>query len=144
MSYSKEHQKKFEAYLSEKGLHASSQRDLILKEFFRGHRHLTIEEWLAKVRPVAPQVGYATVYRTLKLLEECGLAARREFRGQVRFEPVSDHHHDHLICTKCGKIIEFENDKIEVLQLSVARKYKFSLKSHKMELYGHCSRCSHR
>ncbi|MBI1908710.1 MAG: transcriptional repressor [Deltaproteobacteria bacterium] len=131
------------SYLKEKGLHATRQRDLIIKEFFKKHRHLTIEEWLGLFRKSDPKIGYATVYRTLKLLGECGLAHKREFGGQVRYEHVTDHHHDHLICLKCGKIIEFEDDRIEALQKTVCRSHQFRLINHKMELYGYCARCSH-
>ncbi|MDO8461610.1 MAG: transcriptional repressor [Deltaproteobacteria bacterium] len=130
------------AYMEEKGFHATRQRDIILKEFFRKHRHLTIEEWLAEVRKSDPKIGYATVYRTLKLLSECGIAFKREFGGQVRYEHATDHHHDHLICMRCGKIVEFENKQIEILQEKVCKKYQFKLTTHKMELYGICRRCT--
>lgn len=132
-------------YLRDHGLKSTHQRDLIVREFFRRHQHLTVEELLAKVRSADPTVGYATVYRTLKLLSECGLALKREFGGgRARFEHPTDHHHDHLICMKCGKIIEFENDSIEEMQERVCRRHKFLLTSHKMELYGLCGRCRKR
>lgn len=129
-------------YLIKKGLKSTRQRDLIVQEFFKKHQHLTVEELRDRVRKVDPKVGYATVYRTLKLLGDCGLALKREFGGgQARYEHITDHHHDHLICIGCSEIIEFENDSIEQLQERVCRKHKFKLMNHKMELYGYCDAC---
>ncbi len=129
--------------LRERGLKSTHQRDLIVQEFFRKHQHLTVEELLAKVRGLDPTIGFATVYRTLKLLTDLELALKREFGGgRARFEQVTHRHHDHLICTDCGSIVEFENDAIEKLQEKVCRKYRFQLIQHKMELYGCCEKCS--
>ena len=85
----------------------------------------------------------ASPNRTMKLLHECGLAHARNFGdGQTRYEAaVGRHHHDHLICTRCGTIVEFENDRIEALQDKVARQHGFQVTSHKMELYGFCESC---
>lgn len=129
-------------YLSRKRLKSTRQRDLIVREFFKKHQHLTVEELWTRVKQQDPKVGYATVYRTLKILTESGLALKREFGGgQARFEHVTDHHHDHLICLTCGNIIEFENGEIEELQEKVCRKHRFKLAHHKMELYGTCEKC---
>ena len=86
---------------------------------------------------------YATVYRTLKLLTECGVAFERKFGdGLTRFELADDEsHHDHLICVDCSKIVEFEEPEIEGLQARVAARYGFMLKSHKHEMYGSCADC---
>lgn len=130
-------------YLAKKGLKSTRQRDVIVREFFKKHQHLTVEELWGRVRQQDSKIGYATVYRTLKLLTESGLAQKREFGdGQARFEHITEHHHDHLICLRCGIIIEFENDQIESLQEKVCRKHKFKLTHHKMELYGVCEKCS--
>src|SRR5262245_21275443 len=100
-------------YLGKKRLKSTRQRDLIVKEFSKRHQHLTVEELWGKVKVQDPKIGYATVYRTLKLLTESGLALKREFGGgHAQFEHVTDHHHDHLICMGCHQIIEFENDQI--------------------------------
>lgn len=132
----------YQDYLSKKGLKSTRQRDLIVREFFKKHQHLTVEELWSRVRHQDPRIGYATVYRTLKLLTESGLALKREFGGgQARFEHVTAHHHDHLICIHCGTIIEFENDQIEDLQERICRKHRFKLTHHKMELYGYCEKC---
>ncbi len=131
------------AYLSGQGLRSTTQRDKILKIFVDAGQHLSAEELYLRVKEVHPGIGYATVYRTLKLLEEAGLADERRFEdGFTRYEfKAFGHHHDHLICTQCGTILEFENERIEVLQQDVARKNKFMVQSHKLELYGLCARC---
>ena len=134
--------KAYQDYIASNGLKSTRQRDLIVEDFFREHEHLTVEELWARVRRLNPKIGYATVYRTLKLLAESGLALKREFGGgQARYEHVTDHHHDHLICLGCHDIIEFENESIEKLQETVCRKHHFKLVNHKMELYGYCAPC---
>jgi Fur family ferric uptake transcriptional regulator len=133
----------YQNYIAKKGLKSTRQRDLIVREFFKKHQHLTVEELWGRVKQLDPRIGYATVYRTLKLLTESGLAQKREFGGgQARFEHITDHHHDHLICLDCGDIVEFENDQIEELQERVCRRHRFKLAHHKMELYGYCEKCS--
>ena len=114
------------AYMEKKGLRSTDQRKLIVETFFRAANHVSIEELLAQVRQQDRRVGYATVYRTLKLLTECGVANERRFGdGLTRYELADDvTHHDHLICVDCGKIIEFEEPRIEELQDRVARRYE--------------------
>jgi Fur family ferric uptake transcriptional regulator len=130
-------------YMSERGLKSTRQRGLIVDAFFGMHGHFSVEEVWARVRQDDPRVSVATVYRTMKLLSECGLAHARNFGdGQTRYEAaVGREHHDHLICTRCGTIIEFENDQIERMQDAVARRHGFKVTSHKMELYGLCKIC---
>src|SRR5262252_932720 len=130
-------------YMSERGLKHKRQRSLIIDTFFSARGHLSVEDVVAKVREQDSKVSLATVYRTMKLLSECGLAEARNFGdGQTRYEAaVGRHHHDHLICTRCGTIVEFENDRIEALQDKVARQHGFQVTSHKMELYGFCESC---
>jgi Fur family ferric uptake transcriptional regulator len=130
-------------YMAQRGLKTTRQRNLIIETFFSAVGHLSVEEVWAKVRQRDAKVSVATVYRTMKLLSECGLAHARNFGdGQTRYEAaVGRHHHDHLICTQCGAILEFENDRIEALQDAVARKHGFRVTSHKMELYGLCRSC---
>lgn len=131
------------AYMEKKGLRSTSQRRLVTEVFFGSDDHVSIEELLAKVRRRDPKVGYATVYRTLKLLKESGLAHERNFRdGVSRYEvKLEDEHHDHLICTECGDIVEFEHERIEALQVDLAREHDFVLTGHKHELYGVCASC---
>lgn len=130
-------------YLSGQGLKSTHQRDDILDVFVSAGRHVSAEELYLLVRKSHPRIGFATVYRTLKLLAHAGLAEERRFEdGFTRYEyRATDGHHDHLICTKCGRIIEFENERIEQLQQDVARKNRFQVQSHKLELYGLCSDC---
>lgn len=132
------------AYVAKRGLKFTKQRELIAEVFFNSHGHLKVEDLLDRVRAIDPQVSLATVYRTMKLLTECGLAAPRHFGdGHTRYEPREGEakHHDHLICTRCGLIEEFYNPRIEELQEEVASEMGFIVTDHKMELYGLCSRC---
>lgn len=130
-------------YLSKNHLKSTKQRDAIVDTFFNlRDRHVRIDDLLDVVRKKNPEIGYATVYRTLKLLVAAGVANQSHFNdGQSRFEVTSTHHHDHIICTGCGKIVEFENDTIEDLQHQIAKRHKFKLTGHKMELYGVCEAC---
>lgn len=131
------------AYMERNGLRSTSQRRLVTEVFFRAAGHLSIEDLLERVRSDDPKVGYATVYRTLKLLKECDLAYERNFGdGVSRYEvAVAHEHHDHLICTDCGRIEEFEDDAIEQLQEGLATQHGFKLQRHKHELYGVCPEC---
>ena len=131
------------AWIEERGLKRSRQRDLIVETFFAMGGHVPVDGLVAKVRARDPRVSVATVYRTMKLLAESGLAEARHFgEGQTLYEPARQGgHHDHLICTGCGRIVEFENERIEELQLRVARSHGFEVESHKLELYGRCERC---
>jgi Fur family ferric uptake transcriptional regulator len=139
-------QDQLNAYMERKGLRSTSQRRLVSEIFFKTSGHHSIDDVLAMVRAKDPKVGYATVYRTMKLLVECGLANERQFGETVtRFEiALSDHHHDHLICVDCKRIVEFEDDSIEELQQKLAERQGFSLISHKHELYGICADCRRR
>ena len=130
------------AFISKEGLKNSRQRETIARVFFATEEHIRVDELLNMVREVDDKVSQATVYRTMKLLVECGLADARQFGdGQTRYEPCDDHgeHHDHLICTVCGKIVEFVDPRIEALQDAVAAEYGFVISDHKMELYGTCN-----
>ena len=130
-------------HMAKKGLRSTDQRRLIVETFFKSPNHVSIEELLAQVRSQDPKVGYATVYRTLKLLTECGVAFERRFGdGLARYELADEaSHHDHLICVDCGTIVEFEEERIEALQEAVAEKYGYELRSHKHEMYGVCPDC---
>jgi Fur family ferric uptake transcriptional regulator len=132
------------SYMEKKGLRSTAQRRLIVDTFFEGASHMTIEDLLNEVRSRDRGIGYATVYRTLKLLAECGVASERRFGdGLSRYELADEAsaHHDHLICVSCGKIVEFEEPRIEALQDEIAERYGFSISSHKHEMYGTCADC---
>ena len=133
------------AYITKNGMKTSRQRELIAETFFGVEGHLSIDELLERVRVEDPRIGQATVYRTMKLLAKAGLAEVRQFGdGHTRYERAHgdlEEHHDHLICTSCGKIIEFVNPQIESLQARVAKQHGFVVTHHKMELYGICEDC---
>lgn len=132
---------RWKAYLNDNNLNTTQQRELIVDQFIRCRDHISVDELLARVRKRNRKVGYATVYRTLKLLVESGLAIQRQFGdGHARYE-VDGEHHDHLICTKCGLILEFEDDEIEELQDKIAdRLGGFKVTRHRHELYGLCAK----
>ncbi|MEM9068345.1 MAG: Fur family transcriptional regulator [Myxococcota bacterium] len=136
-------QLKLTAYMDKNGLRSTAQRRTVTDVFFRSSGHLSIEDLLALVRKRDRKIGYATVYRTLKLLKDCGIAYERHFGdGVSRYEiALEDEHHDHLICLECGKIVEFENEEIERLQDELAKGHGFKLKRHTHELYGICGAC---
>jgi Fur family ferric uptake transcriptional regulator len=133
---------RWEQYMAESGLRTTSKRRLIVHHFFNAHAHISLDELLGVVNRDDPAIGYATVYRTMKMLVKSGLAAEYSFGdGFTRFEPVhQDAHHDHLICIECGQIQEFEEPMIEELQRRVAAQLNFRILDHKCELYGICSR----
>jgi Fur family transcriptional regulator, ferric uptake regulator len=130
-------------WLRKHRLNTTQQRETIVDVFLRTQEHVSIDELLARVRKKSPKVGYATVYRTLRLLLDCGLASSRQFDdGQTRYE-VAGAHHDHLICVKCGFIAEFENEEIERLQEEMAVKLGgFRVLRHKHELYCLCPKAA--
>lgn len=130
-------------YLAGRGLRRSQRRERVAETFLAQKEHLSAEELLALVRRKDKQIGRATVYRTLKLLTDCGLAVERKFNRQVSmFEPLSPgRHHDHLICLGCGAIVEFANPTIEALQEEVALKHRFTPTHHVLEMYGYCRKC---
>lgn len=135
--------KLFHDFITREGLKSTRQRDIILDFFLSSERHMSIEELYLKLRAKHPSIGYATVYRTLKLFAEAGIANEIHFGdGQTRYEHVSEgEHHDHLVCTRCAAIVEFENETIEKLQAEVADSHGFLIETHKLELYGLCAKC---
>jgi len=129
----------FHAYLQKEQLRSTRQRDLIVSTFGRSDDHVSVDDLLAVVKGQDPAIGYATVYRTLKLLVEAGLAAERNFGdGLTRFETRGTQHHDHMICEQCGHIVEFHDEQIERRQEQVARAHGFELTRHRHELFVRC------
>jgi Fur family ferric uptake transcriptional regulator len=135
---------RIDAALRERGLHSTGPRRLIIDEFLAAHEHVSLEDMVVRVRGRDSSVGLATVYRTLRMLVECGIAEEHQFGDRMtRYELLSaDAHHDHLICTECGKILEFQEPRIERLQDEVALRFGFHQRSHKLEIYGECAACS--
>jgi Fur family ferric uptake transcriptional regulator len=141
-----EKKEKLSSFLKEKGFKSTRQRDIIASEFLKTGEHVTAEDLYKKINRKHKDIGFTTVYRTLKLLKKSGLATESIFADNLtRYEPLSeDDHHDHLVCLDCGSITEFENSKIERLQEKIADEFGFHTVSHKMDLYGYCSNCSNR
>jgi Fur family ferric uptake transcriptional regulator len=130
-------------FLGRRSLKTTQQREAIVDLFLRTEGHVSLDELLARVRRKHPHVGYATVYRTLKLLADSGLAAARQFGdGQTRYEVAGDtEHHDHMICQSCGLILEFHDEDLERMQDSIAERLGgFQVVRHKHELYGLCEK----
>ena len=132
-----------EDYISENNLKITKQRRVVLKSFLECNNHVSVEELYNIVLKTEPKIGLATVYRTLSLLTKSGLALEMDFGdGQKRYESsYKSEHHDHMVCTECGKIIEFTHPLIEKYQEEVAKENGFKITSHKLDLFGHCQDC---
>jgi Fur family ferric uptake transcriptional regulator len=128
------------SYIQDNNLKNTRQRDAILDAFLETEGHASIDDLLAKVQTVNSSVGYATVYRALKLFVSAGIASERRFGdGPTLYEPAElGDHHDHLICTVCGRIFEFEDQLIEDRQEEVAKALGLKLTNHRMTLWGEC------
>ena len=135
--------KVLEGYITQNQLKITRQRRAVLKAFTECENHVSAEELYNVVSSAESKIGLATVYRTLALLTESGLASELDFGdGQKRYEHRYMHsHHDHMICTECGKIIEFNHPLIEKFQEKVAADNKFIITSHKLDLLGLCNEC---
>lgn len=115
----------------------TGQRRVIARVLEDADDHPDVEEMYNRASEIDSNISIATVYRTVKLLEETGIVERHEFRdGRARYEIVPENHHDHLIDLKTGNVIEFENEEIEALQEKIARKLGYKLVDHRLELYG--------
>lgn len=136
-------QQAFTTYLRQHGHKLTPQRELILEVFLDMGGHPAPEELYTAVKQHDRSVGQATVYRTLKLLTEAGIAKELHFGdGLTRYEHrLGQDHHDHLICEQCGSKVEVVDHRIEELQEELAAKHGFKLTGHRMYLYGLCSQC---
>jgi Fur family ferric uptake transcriptional regulator len=141
-----EEQEVFLRHIQKQGLKRTAQRDLILDVFLRTEGHLSGEDLYRLVREQDPNVGQTTVYRTLRLLTDAGLAREVRFGdGRAHYEHNYKHqHHDHMICSECGKIIEFYSPELEAIQDAMAAKHRFALTSHLLRMIGICVECRHR
>jgi len=128
-------------YLQRHGLKQTRQREAILEAFYAAPGHLTSEDLYEIVRTENPEIGAATVYRTLKLLVDAGIANASTFREGVTVYEPEHHHHDHLVCLGCQEIIEFECDVIEKRQLEIAQAKGYRLTRHRHHLFGYCGNC---
>ena len=135
-----EFMKTFKEVVASRGLKFTKQRGAIAEVVVSGAKHLTLDDILLKAREKHPSVGYATVYRTMKLMVMCGLVLENKFSdGPARYERADVEHHDHMICVKCGKIEEFEHPEIERLQHRLAESMGFTVVAHKHEVYVECA-----
>ena len=135
---------KFKTILKENSLKFTKQRELILKFLYENDDHFTPEDIYILLKKEYPEIniGIATVYRTLTLLEESGIASSISFGAQgKKYELGLKKHHDHLICTECGNIIEFYDDTIEEQQEKIAKNFNFKMTDHTMKIIGICKNC---
>ena len=138
-----EEQDVFLEHLQRSGLKRTAQRDLILEVFLRTEEHLSSEDLYRLVQKEDPTIGQTTVYRTLKILTEAGLAREVRFGdGRTYYEHNYKHqHHDHMVCVNCGKIIEFYSEELEAIQEAMAAKYRYEPTQHSLRILGYCSDC---
>lgn len=133
----------FDNFIKSKGLRHTPQREKILSIFLSTERHVSVDDLYKIVKKKCPEIGYTTVYRTMKLLAESGLCEELDFGdGRERFEHKYGHrHHDHLICLKCKRFIEVTNQDLERAQEAMTRAYGFAPIRHKLDIFGLCSKC---
>jgi len=136
----------FRQYLKNKGLLYSKQREQILDIFLKTENHPTIDDIYKLVRKKKPKIGLATVYRAMGVICDAGLAREADFGDGFRhFEHKYRHqHHDHLVCLKCGRVIEALSPEIEKLQQRLAKKHDFTPVRHRMQIFGTCRQCKHK
>ncbi len=135
-----------ERRMREEGFRWTSQRRLIAREALCNHAHFTAEQLLELCRQKDQSVSRATVYRTLGMLEGAGFVEGLDTGdGGRRFEHTLGHeHHDHMICCKCGSILEFHDSELEQRQQAAAEKFGFEIESHSLKLFGRCQNCRSR
>jgi len=133
----------FRQYLKGKGMLPSQQREQVLDVFLQAERHPTIDDLYELARKKNSKISLATVYRTMKVICDAGLARETDFGdGPKRFEHKHRHqHHDHLVCLECGKVIEVRSQELEELQESLAKTYGFRPTRHTMQIFGTCKQC---
>lgn len=130
-------------YIQRKSLRFSEKRLIILEAFLESDRHLTADELYAIVRKKDPTMGIATIYRTLQIFTECGISGELALGDTTaRYYPTGGKaHHDHLICLRCGRVVNIVSTGIEKTQERLARKNGFLLESHRLDLFGVCGNC---
>ncbi|ARQ99213.1 iron-regulated membrane protein [Campylobacter devanensis] len=136
---------RFKRVLRDNGLKYTKQREVLLQTLYNNSEHFTPEQLYLYIKERHPglNVGIATVYRSLNLLEESGMVTSISFGVQgKKFELANKPHHDHMICRQCGVIVEFEDQIIEKRQLAIAKEHGFKLTGHIMQLYGVCGECN--
>ena len=134
---------KFTRFLADKGLRRTEPRDHVVAAFLQTERHLSTQELFDIVRKKHKDIGYATVARTLKLLTKCELCREVNFGdGLTKYEHNYDHeHHDHLVCTVCGKFVEIYSKRLEKIQDDMVAKHGYLQLSHRLQILGTCPKC---
>jgi len=124
----------------------TTQREQVAEVLFAAGGHQSVEDIEKLLRGRDLHVGKATIYRTLDLLADSGMIIERDFgEGFRRYERVPGHpHHEHLICLRCGKVVEFQNDRLERMKALIADEYGFQHSHHRLEIYGVCRECQQR
>lgn len=132
-------------HLKRVGLKHTEQRDVILRTFLETRDHLSTDELHRLVKKKDPRIGFTTVYRTLKLFAECGLASEVEFNdGVARYEhQFYRRSHHHMVCTQCGSSVEFFSPEIEKVEKEIGKKHRYNTTRHSFQIYGICDDCSH-
>ncbi len=133
----------FQEYLGRQGLKLTRQREEILRCLMAAERHLGIDELYDTLKKQDPSIGRATIFRTVKLLQECGIVAEvGSANGRAKFELKADRpHHDHMICIECGRITEFQSPMMERFQDGAIRRHGFEALWHRHEIFGRCKDC---
>lgn len=133
---------KFRNYLKEKGLRYTKQRDEIIEKILEAKGHFEIEDIVLDFKKQNLDVSRSTIYRTLSILKELGIVNEViKYKNKTLYEVALKGHHDHLVCEKCGKIIEFHSEEIEELQNKICKGYNFKPTFHRLEIYGLCEDC---
>ncbi len=133
----------FKDFLYTKGLKLTKERDEILNEILLTRGHFDPEKLYIQLKNKGSKVSRASVYRTIPLLIQSGILEQVErIERHAHYEKISDNHHDHMICTKCGKVIEFHSPDLETLQEELCLKEKFKSIRHSLEIFGYCDKCN--
>jgi Fur family ferric uptake transcriptional regulator len=130
-------------HLKKVGLKHTAQRDTILKIFLETRDHLSTEELHRLVKKTDARIGFTTVYRTLKLLAECGLASEVAFHdGIARYEHQYNRRgHNHMVCTQCGGSVEFFTPELDAIEQQIGEKFRYQTTRHSFQIYGICEDC---
>ena len=130
-------------HLKKVGLKHTEQRDTILKIFLETRDHLSTEELHRLVKKKDPKIGFTTVYRTLKLFSECGLASEVSFHdGIARYEHQYNRRgHNHMVCTECGSSVEFFTPELDKIEKEIGKKHRYQTTRHSFQIYGVCDEC---
>jgi Fur family transcriptional regulator, ferric uptake regulator len=139
----REAQEMLHKHLKRVGLKQTEQRDAILRAFLETRDHLSTDELHRLVQKKDARIGYTTVYRTLKLLAECGLASEVAFHdGIARYEhQYNRRSHHHMVCTECGNSVEFFSQEVSRLEQEIGLKYRYLPTRHTFQIYGICEDC---